>query len=523
MRTPMLQANEGAFLAAMVASSNDAIVGEDLDDRIVTWNRAAERLYGYTAAEAIGMPAAALRSRERIGERELIARVRLGEHIHHHETLRVRKDGSTVEVSVSLSPIHDAAGDVIGTTSIARDLTPQRKTAARLAKVEEQLRQAQKMEALGALAGGVAHDFNNLLSVIISYADILSESVDDADPRREDVRQIQQAAERAAGLTKQLLAFSRKQVLEPRVVDLNAILLDLEKMCRRLVGEDIDLAVVPAEHVGPVLVDPGQFEQVVLNLIVNARDAMPTGGKLTIETRNVEIDAAYAGQHIGVTPGSYAMLAVSDTGTGMSSETKARIFEPFFTTKDGGRGTGLGLSTVLGIVEQSGGHVWVYSEEGVGTTFKVYFPHTTRAAAPIEREPATHGAGGGETVLLVEDDDQLRHLFRMLLSRAGYSVLDARNAGEAILLHERTAAPIDLLLTDLVMPGMSGRELAERLTAARPTMRVLYLSGYTNDAIVRHGLVDADVPFLPKPLRRDALLRMVRDVLDRQPAARRAS
>ncbi|MHB8416538.1 MAG: PAS domain S-box protein [Myxococcales bacterium] len=384
--------------------------------------------------------------------------------------------------------------------------------------LEEQLRQSQKMEAIGRLAGGVAHDFNNLLSVILTYSHTLAATFKPGDPARDEIEEIRRAGERAAELTKQLLAFSRQQVLEPRVMNLNETLAGADRMLRRLLGEDIELATISSTTLGSVVADPGQIEQVILNLAVNARDAMPRGGKLTIETADVELDEGYVREHVGVKPGLHVMLAVSDNGIGMDRSTLSRIFEPFFTTKEKGRGTGLGLATVFGIVKQSGGHIWVYSEPGHGTTFKIYFPRAApERGAPLAvppPEPAPPRAAGVETILLVEDEDGVRAAVRAVLRRAGYQVLDVPNAGEALLLCERNAEAIHLLLTDVVMPKMSGPELASRLQTLRPGLKILCMSGYTGEAVLHHGL-GVDVAFIQKPIIPASLLEKVREVLGR--------
>jgi two-component system cell cycle sensor histidine kinase/response regulator CckA len=381
-------------------------------------------------------------------------------------------------------------------------------------RVEQQLLQAQKMEAIGRLAGGVAHDFNNLLTIISGYGALLLEQMEGQAPLREHVEQIAIAADRAAMLTRQLLVFGRRQVLAPRILDLNTVVANMDKMLRRLIGEDIDLATLQDPQLGRVKADPGQIEQVVMNLAVNARDAMPRGGKLTIETANVDLDDAYVREHVAVTPGPYVMLAVSDNGIGMDPPTLTRIFEPFFTTKEIGKGTGLGLATVYGIVKQSGGNIWVYSEPGRGATFKIYLPRVEETSAA--EEPHRHAAApttGSETVLLVEDEDAVRFLVRNILESKGYRVLEARSGTEALSLCERHTGPLHLLLTDLVMPEMGGCELAEQLGPRYPAMKVLYISGYTNGALAHHGLLAPDTAYLQKPFTPDALAQKVREVL----------
>jgi len=504
-----------ARLAAMVESSEDAILTADLAGVITSWNRSAEALYQYSAPEVIGQSLFVLVSPAMLAaQQQMFESAARGEAIDTFETQRRRKDGSSVEVALTVSPVRDGSGKVIGVSKIARDLTVQRKTEAALRRTEEQFRQAQKMEAIGRLAGGVAHDFNNLLSVILSYSSFALEQLRPGDPLRSDVEQVEIAGKRATELTRQLLAFSRQQVLQPRVLDLNHIIVGMKGMLGRLLGEDIELTTLSATGLGRIHADPGQLEQVVMNLAVNARDAMPEGGKLTIETVNVALDAGYVGAHLGVTPGDYVMLAVSDTGIGMDAPTRARIFEPFFTTKEKGKGTGLGLSTVFGIVEQSGGHVDVYSEPGRGCTFKVYLPRTDRVALADEAARPSVALNGTETILLVEDELQVRTAACAILRRKGYNVLETSNGGEAFLLSCEFGAAIHLLLTDVIMPRMSGRRLSEQLALRRPEMKVLFVSGYTDDAIVHHGVLEAGVAFLQKPFTPESLLRKVRDVLD---------
>ena len=387
---------------------------------------------------------------------------------------------------------------------------------AALHHTEKQLLQSQKLEAVGRLAGGISHDFNNLLTVILGYSDIMKRNLQTGDPLRRHVEEIVRASERAASLTRQLLAFSRKQVMQPKVFDLNTVVVDLEKMLRRMIGEDIELRVSLHDELGSIKADPVQLEQVIMNLVVHARDAMPKGGKLSIETSDVYLDEAYAREHVSVVPGDYVMLAISDTGCGMKEETRQHIFEPFFTTKEQGKGTGLGLSMVYGIVRQSDGNIWVYSEEGRGTTFKIYFPRVTAHAEEYKRiSGALDGPGGSETILLVEDADLVRNLARQVLEGAGYRVLEAANAEAAIDLCERINGDrIDLLLTDVIMPGMSGNEMSRVLLAKQPGMPVLYMSGYTDDAIVQHGVLEAGINFLQKPFTPGALATKVREVLD---------
>jgi nitrogen-specific signal transduction histidine kinase/ActR/RegA family two-component response regulator len=386
-------------------------------------------------------------------------------------------------------------------------------------RLEDQLRQAQKMEAVGRLSGGIAHDFNNLLGIIIGYGEILEEGTKEGDPLRDSVGEILKAGRQAASLTRQLLAFSRQQVLEPKILDLSGVVSDVEKMLRRLIGEDIELTTSLDRELGKVKADQGQIEQVLLNLAVNARDAMPNGGKLLIATSNEEIDEVFAHQSpYTVEVGSYICLSVTDTGCGMDAATQAQIFEPFFTTKEKGKGTGLGLSTVYGVVKQSGGHINVYSEVGTGTTFKIYLP---RVDASLHKEGPRSNANislqGTETVLLVEDEDGLRNLTRTLLERCGYTVLVAKNASEALEVSRQHKGPVHLLLTDVVMPGANGRVLAQQLSEQRPDIKVVYMSGYTGQTFGGHAILDPGTFFLMKPFTRDALARKIRAALDGVP------
>ena len=443
----------------------------------------------------------------------------------------VRKDGSRVPVVVGVAMLEpprciacvldlterrraqEAGAEAVAVAE--RESADRERAEVQLARTEEQLRQSQKMEAIGTLSGSIAHDFNNLLSVILSYSDLLLQDLTPEDPVRADLEQIGLAARRANELTRQLLAFSRRQVLEPKIVNLNETIAGMAAMLRRVIGEDIELSLLTAPQLGTVSVDPGQMEQVLLNLIVNARDAMPRGGKLTIETAEADLDDQYAGEHLGVAAGRYVVLRVSDTGNGMDRATQSRIFEPFFTTKEQGKGTGLGLSTVFGIVKQSGGSIWVYSEVGVGTTLKVYLPRADGEAVVIDRSVAqTTALRGSETVLLVEDDEQVRRLASTILHRYGYRVIAAATGGDAVLVCEQYPETIHLLITDVVMPRMSGRQLWERLSPLRPSMKVLFMSGYTDDAIVHHGVLSSEFPFVQKPLLPPLLLAKLRAVLD---------
>jgi PAS domain S-box-containing protein len=598
---------ESAFLAAIVGSSSDAIVGQTLDGTIVTWNPGAERLYGYSAGEAIGQSIEMLMPPGR--ERELDAifeRVRAGGEVAPSETLRRRKDGTGVEVSVTVSPVRSAGGAIVGASSIERDLTDRRRAeesyrrlferhpspmwlfdlgtlrflevnasavatygwtreqflgmtielirpeeeraalheavrdlAAQGAhrdiwrhvyadgsvhevavswstiefegrtvglvlaldmteqrRLEQQLVQAHKLEAVGALAAGVAHDFNNVLMVIRACSALLLKAI--AGDERRDVEQIDEAAQRGAELTRQLLAFSKQQVLRPELTDVNVVVHQTLELLERLIGEDVDIALELASELPPIMVDRGQLGQVIVNLAVNARDAMPEGGTLAVSTAAVELDSDYAFAHVGVEAGSYVRIQLADTGTGMSGATKEHVFEPFFTTKEAG--TGLGLSTVHGIVKQSGGHIWLYSEPGLGTAFKIYFPVAEAPAVRRVKPPAApHGT---ETVLFVEDEETVRVLVAETLRSYGYTLLEAGSGDEALRIASEHQGEIDLLLTDVAIPGVNGHELAERLVGAQPQLPVVYTCGYPPDADASSRMAYVEKPYDPAELAR---------------------
>jgi PAS domain S-box-containing protein len=485
-----------------------------------TQSPACETVTGYTPEEFAADPylwfrMVAPEDRELVRLR--VQQVLAGEEIPPIEHRILRKDGETRWVCDTTILHKDASGNLVRYDGVIKDITERKRAEAERGRLQEQLRVSQKMEAIGRLAGGVAHDFNNLLCVILNYTVFAIEGAREGDPLKNDLLEVKKAGERAVALTRQLLAFSRKQVLQPVPLNLNEIAEGVEKMLRRILGEDIDFVQVLAPDLGLTLADRGQIEQVLMNLVVNARDAMPEGGKLTIETSNVELDEKYTARHVAVNPGSYVQLSVTDTGCGMDEQAKARIFEPFFTTKEKDKGTGLGLSTVYGIVKQSGGDIWVYSEPGQGTTFKIYLPRDlsdTAAAVVTEFPSVPRRVTGTETILVVEDEEGLRKVAGRALEAAGYTVLAAADGDEALLTSAQHVGDIHLLLTDVVMPRMGGRVLAERLTKTRPTLKVLYMSGYTDNAIVHHGVLDAGTHFLAKPFTAADVTRKVREALD---------
>ena len=496
-------------LASIVDSSEDAIIGKDLDGTIITWNKSAERIYGYSAEEVIGKSITIIAPKDRPDEiRGILARIRCGERIEHYETVRVAKDGRHLEVSVSISPLHNATGEIVGASAIARDITAQKRT-------EQQLRQAQKIEAIGRLAGGVAHDFNNILGIITACNEFLRDRIAPGTGPRQYLDNIQEAAERGASLTRQLLVFSRKQAVQPRVLDLNERLREISKLVRPLMGDDVAVVIKTKSPFALVAADPNQLDQVVLNLAVNARDAMVHGGKFILETDTMDLDEAFARQHPPMTAGKYVMLAVSDNGSGMDELTVSRIFEPFFTTKEAGKGTGLGLATVYGIVRQSGGHIWVYSEPGRGTTFRIYLPCADHMleAEPRTDTPQVIPKAKRAAILLVEDDEIMRRLTKQLLEEQGYTVLEAKDGKAALEFAGSGLGDIKLLLTDVVMRGMDGPELAARLTESNPALKVVFMSGYSGELIAERGAQNQDVALLEKPFTRTALLNAIHAAL----------
>ncbi len=498
------QANE--VRQAIIQSSPLAIWAVDLEGNVRFWNPAAERIFGWTEAEVIGRPLPVVPEELRQEYENWLGRFRNGETLSGLERQRVRKDGTRIQVEIWTAPLRDAAGKINGTIAIDSDAT-QRKL------LEEQFRQSQRLEAVGRLAGGVAHDFNNLLTVIAGYSETLIEEAAGRADLVEYAQEIQYAGNRAASLTAQLLAFSRRQISQPRIVDLNEVVEHSIKLLKRVIGEDIEIVTRLDPRLGRVNVDPGHIDQVIMNLVVNARDAMANGGRLTIETAATVLDEHYSDRHFGVKPGPYSMLAISDNGTGMTSEVRSRLFEPFFTTKVPGKGTGLGLSIVYGIVKQSGGEIAVYSEPGKGTTFKIYLPLAEAA------EETQHAAGvpsdirGSETILVCEDEERIRRLVLTVLQKFGYRVLSAEGPDEAMMIARGFAGKIDLLLTDVVMPRGSGLDLADSLQDERPDLKVMYMSGYADHHLAGSRILEEGAPFLQKPFAASSLARKVRETL----------
>ncbi|MGA2962264.1 MAG: PAS domain S-box protein, partial [Candidatus Korobacteraceae bacterium] len=498
-------------LARIVESADDAILSLSLAGIILSWNQGAERLLGYTKSEVIGVAEEILLPADNVQEWEQVREVMAGgKALDYFKTVRIAKSGEEKPVWLRISPIRDGSGRIIGISKIARD----RSQAIQAQALEEQLRQAQKLESLGRLAGGVAHDFNNLLMVIQSYTEMLQDSLADDNPLRRNTQEVMKAASRAASLTRQMLAFSRKQILSPVVLDLNAVINETAKMLKRLIGEDIECRVRSAESLWTVEADSDQIVQILMNLCVNSRDAMPQGGTLTITTGNVTVEEGSIGGQPYVSPGDYVRLSVADTGTGISRDVQGHIFDPFFTTKEVGKGTGLGLATVYGIVKQSGGYVWVDSELGQGACFTIYLPRIKRATAADMLAKAEVRPRGKETLLVAEDEGALREATCDYLRSLGYTVFAASSGEEALSLAGQFEGRINLLITDLVMPGISGRELAQTLESLRPDLKTVYMSGYSADAVLRSG-IHQGAAFLQKPFSLGTLARKVRDALGR--------
>jgi PAS domain S-box-containing protein len=497
---------------AVIGSSPLAIWAIDLDGKVRFWNPAAERIFGWKETEVLDQPLPII-PEDQAGEfRHWLERFGRGEALAAVERQRRRKDGTTVDVLIWTAPLRDSTGRVHGVIAIDSDITDQK-------VLEQQFRQSQKLEAVGRLAGGVAHDFNNLLTVIMGYVEMLIAEAGDQPVLVDYAQEIQYAADRAGALTAQLLAFGRRQISQPKVLNLNEVVDHSVKLLHRVIGEDIQIAVHLTPDLGRVKVDPIHIDQVLMNLVVNARDAMPDGGRITIDTANVTLDEHYADRHIGVAPGAYAMLAVSDTGVGMSAETRSRLFEPFFTTKEPGKGTGLGLAIVYGIVKQAGGEIMVYSEEGRGTTFKVYLPLVEVPEELTAGEARLAGMRGSETVLLCEDEEHIRKLVDTMLTRQGYQVLVAETPDDAVEIARRHPGEINLLLTDVVMPQKSGLDLARQVREVRPGIKFLLMSGYTDNRVSSSWVLEAGTPFLQKPFSAASLTQKVREALGAPAAA----
>ena len=510
-----LQESESRF-RAIFEQAAIGMADASLDARFIRLNQRFCEITGYSREELLGLTFREITHPDDLAQDEqLVAQLLSGELSSFAVEKRyLRKDGGVVWANLLVSLLRSPSGDPLHFVAVVEDITGQKRAEDERRHLERQLLQAQKMESVGRLAGGVAHDFNNHLTVINGYCAMLLDEMGADDPLREPVGEILLAGNRAAALTQQLLAFSRKQVAEPRVISLNDVVAEAGKMLSRLIGDDIEIVTHFDAGLGSVVADPSQMNQVLMNLAINARDAMPDGGRIIIETSNTDIDEGYAAQHAGVEAGPYVLLSITDTGAGMTQEVVQHIFDPFFTTKGIGVGTGLGLSTVYGIVKQAGGWIWVYSEPGQGSTFKVYLPRAGGAPEPLRAPvPAAETLRGTETVLVVEDQPEVRKLTLAMLESRGYRLLEAANGNEALSLCEHHPEPIHLLITDVVMPGMTGRELAMRLVALRPSLKTLYTSGYTANAIVHEGVLDPGVAYLPKPFSPAQLAAKVRDVL----------
>lgn len=507
--------NELYKLAAIVESSDDAIISKDFNGMILSWNKGATRTFGYLAEEVIGKHASVLFPSDLQDQEEIVReKLKAVEYFSNFETVRVKKDGTHFPASITASLIKNVRGETTGISVICRDITVEKQTAQAFIESEEQLRQSQKVEAVGRLAGGIAHDFNNFLAVIMLHIDMLNLQLPVDSSLRYRVSEIKTVTENAAGMVKQLLAFGRKQTLQPHPIVLNQVVKQFMEVLRPLVGEDIDIQLDLDSELGVCFVDPNQVNQVLMNLSVNARDAMPKGGKLKIKSENIQLNKGDIRKRKPQPTGAYIQLTVTDTGTGMDNQTQKRIFEPFFTTKEAGKGTGLGLATVYGIIKQSNGFIWVESEQNHGTTFKIQFPRVDQPSTDVKTESISEFPNGTETILLVEDEEQVRRAAIEVLTVLGYQVYEASNASQAIQLAKLYKDTIHLLLTDVVMPKMNGKEMAEQIKALHPEAAVLYISGYNDDIIADHGILDENLHFLPKPFSPATLAHKVREVLE---------
>ena len=523
------------MLSEIIAGSSIATFVIDPGHLVTHWNRACENLFKIPAEKILGYNTIwkAFYSSKRPVLAEFIVDNSSIEDIHKYYIDKVKRsdvidDAFEAEdffpdqgesgkwFHFTAAPLRDSKDNIIGALETVQDITARKVAEEEKAKLEEQFRQSQKMEGIGRLAGGIAHDFNNMLSVIMGHAEIALEQTDRSESLHTHLTEILQAAERSADLTRQLLAFSRKQILTPEVMDLNKVISGIEKMLKRLIGEDIDFIFLPSSDLGRINADRGQMEQVIMNLAINARDAMPKGGKLTLETLNVELDEEYAAEHVDVEPGSCIMIAMTDSGCGMDEETSSMIFEPFYTTKESGKGTGLGLSTVYGIVKQSGGHVSVYSEPGKGTTLNIYIPRVESTCSEESIIEKQHTAlKGSETILLIEDDDAVRRIVINMLEDSGYTILETSDGKDALRIFREDEGSISLVLSDVVMPGMNGRELVDQIEVLAPGIAVLFMSGYTDNAIQHHGVLEPGTAFIEKPFTKISLMQKIRDLLDR--------
>ncbi len=523
---PTARSQELAAHIALLDLAPDAIFARDVDRRITFWNHGAQTTYGYSPAEAVGVDTGKLLDTEYPVALEEIERIVTETGGWEGDLVQHTKDGRRLVVESRWAAQYDETGELAGLLEINRDITARLalEAEAERERLQNQLHQSQRLESLGQLAGGIAHDFNNLLAVIVNYAAFIAEDLEaasatDGEDRwrstRDDIEQIRHAGERAAHLTHQLLSFARREVVQPEVVDINDVVSDVEQLLRRTLGEQVELNSSLAENLHPVLIDPGQIEQILVNLAVNARDAMPGGGALQIDTANIEIDEEYIASRPELSPGPHVRLRVSDTGVGMDPETVARAFDPFFTTKPAGQGTGLGLATVYGIVQQAGGHAQIYSEAGVGTTFTVLLPATDQASLPLEPATDSPVRHGEETILLVEDEDALREVTRRILTGAGYRVMLAENGIDALRVVDEHEGQIDLLLSDVIMPQMPGPQLAKQLLARQPSLRVLLMSGFAQPILDSGGHLDAGMEFIEKPFSGPGLLAKVAQTLER--------